>query len=107
MSAGASDIQQIVSKTQAVERLYQTQKQQPDTDQQKFAATIQQKMLDKNEKAQETAKSENEKILKDRKDKLTLNSKKKRKKQHNKKNTDKKSETQFNTEVGQIIDIKV
>ena len=72
MSGQASNIQQVVSKTQAVERLYRAQKQQPDTDQQKFAATIQQKLQDENEKTQETTDTEKGKILKDKQDKLTL-----------------------------------
>jgi len=107
MSGQTSNIQQVISKTQLVERLYQTQKHQPDADQQKFATTIQQKILDKNEKTQETTKPENAKI-KDREDKLSLSHRNKKRKKENDPNKDQSpKENIFETDVGQIIDIKV
>ena len=108
MSAQASDIQQVVSKTQAVERLYQTQKQQPDNDQQKFAANVQQQADEKNLKTQDTTKTENRKID-EKHDKLTLSSKKRNKKKKKGKNgkKDDEAENKFDENVGQILDIKV
>ncbi len=109
MTVLTSDIQQVFSKTQAVERLYHTHKQQPDADQQKFAATIQQKFLDKNEKTQEMTEAENRKIENESQEKSVLDQRKKNKKK--KKNTahNKNEETEMllKSNVGQIIDIKV
>ncbi len=108
MTAPASDIQHVLSKTQAVEQMYQTQKQQPDADQQKFANTVQQKMSDKAHQTQESSESEQGKILKDQQDKLSLSFKKRdqKKKKKNSEDTDENDDS-FSEDVGQIVDIKV
>jgi hypothetical protein len=105
-----SDIQQVLAKTQAVERLYQAHKQQPDTDQQKFAATIQQKTLEKAQQPQATSDAEQKKITKDRQDKLTLTNQKKKeqKAKRPKENTDHNEDEQsFQDDLGQIVDLKI
>ncbi len=110
MAPTTSDIQHVLSKTQAVEQMYQTQKQQPDTDQQKFAATVQQKIYDKAHQTQESAETDQAKIRKDREDKLTLSSRGRRgkKKKHNAARKEEDDEnTAFDDDVGQIVDIKI
>lgn len=109
MSSQTADIQHLVSKTVAVERMYQTQKQQPDTDQQKFAAAIQQKSQEKTQQAQETTEAEQGRILKDRQDKLTLSSKQNKDDKKKKKENDSQEsqDDAFETDVGHIVDIKV
>ena len=108
MTAPTSDIQHVLSKTQAVEQLYQAHKQQPDNDQQKFAATVQQKMYDKTHQTQESSETEQGKILKDRQDKLSLSFKKRdQRKQHEKKDETQEDDGTFGEDVGQIVDIKI
>ena len=109
MSAQASDIQQVLSKTQAVERMYQAQKQQPDNEQQQFAATIQQKMQEKARQAQETSETDKSKIQKDKQDKLSLSYKKKKKKKTQQQAEEKLEDdkTLNDDPVGQIVDIKI
>jgi len=108
MTAPTSDIQHVLSKTQAVEQMYQTQKQQPDADQQKFANTVQQKMSDKAHQTQESSESEEGKIRKDRQDKLSLSSKKRHRKKKKKQSDDSdNNDDSFSEDVGQIVDIKV
>ncbi|MBN2008092.1 hypothetical protein JW960_01965 [candidate division KSB1 bacterium] len=108
MTAPTSDIQHVLSKTQAVEQLYQAHKQQPDNDQQKFAATVQQKMYDKAHQTQESPEAEQGKISQDRRDKLSLSFKKReQKKEKNKKEEPHEGEDTFDETVGHIVDIKV
>ena len=108
MTAPTSDIQHVLSKTQAVEQLYQAQKHQPDADQQQFANTVQEKMSDKAHQTQESSETEEGKVRKDRQDKLSLSFKKrdKKKKKKNEKHSD-ENDNSFSEDVGQIVDIKV
>ncbi len=114
--ADSIDIQNILSKTQIVEKMVDVQRQQPDANQKQFAELLQKNAEANRKKAVATSKSKESQIDKDKKrrqekDKLLLSEEH----QHKDESQDSEDEEQNNTALspqsaesdkGQTIDTK-
>ena len=115
--ADSAGIQNTLSKTQIVERMLDAQRQQPDVDQKKFAAQLQENAEANRKKTVRTSKSQESQIDKDKKkqqdkDELLLSEEH----QHKDEPQDSEDEEQNNeplssqvpeSDKGKAIDIKV